>query len=111
MHFEKGPGLMSDPVSPTIGSPYIDGVLTMPVDAPGIQTISQYLRDLSFENPRPFSRARQINRDPAFDVIVGVHSRKADEGAWMVEVSLRAEARDEDQSVMFLAEIIYAGCY
>jgi preprotein translocase subunit SecB len=103
---------MSDSPSPTIGSPFIDGTLAMPVEAPGIQTISQYLRDLSFENPRPFSRTRSSEREPRFDVVVGVHSRPAEgPGAWMVEVSLRAEARDEAQDVMFLAEIIYAGCY
>jgi preprotein translocase subunit SecB len=103
---------MSDPTSPTIGAPHIDGVLTMPADAPGIQTLTQYLRDLSFENPRPFSRQRAADHDPRFDIIVGVHSRPGDEpGAWMVDVSLRAEARDDQQKVMFLAELVYTGCY
>jgi preprotein translocase subunit SecB len=103
---------MSDPTSPTIGSPFIDGVLTLPAEAPGVHTLSQYLRDLSFENPRPFSRARDTDRDPHFDIIVGVHSRTGDEpGAWMVDLSLRAEARDDQQNVMFLAELIYTGCF
>ncbi|MGE5539771.1 MAG: protein-export chaperone SecB [Gemmatimonas sp.] len=102
---------MSDPTSPTIANPYIDGALELPPEAPGVQTISQYLKDLSFENPRPFSRARDTDYQPLFDVIVGVHSRPAEGGGWMVELQLRAEARDEQHSVMFLAELVYAGCY
>jgi preprotein translocase subunit SecB len=107
---------MSDPTSPTIGptigAPHIDGILTLPAEAPGVQTLTQYLRDLSFENPRPFSRARGSDQDPHFDIIVGVHSRPGDEpGAWMVDLSLRAEARDDKQEVMFLAELVYTGCY
>jgi preprotein translocase subunit SecB len=103
---------MSDPTSPTIGSPFIDGVLTLPAEHPGVHTLTQYLRDLSFENPRPFSRSRGTDRDPHFDIIVGVHSRPGDEpGAWMVDLSIRAEARDDEQNVMFLAELVYTGCY
>jgi preprotein translocase subunit SecB len=102
----------SNPASPTIGSPYIDGMLSMPVEAPGIHTLKQYLKDLSFENPRPFSRGQDPDRDPRFDIIVGVHSRPADDqGAWMVELQLHAEARDHEQNVMFLAELVYTGCY
>ena len=90
-------------------------VIAAPVpgpNAPVVRTISQYLKDLSFENPRPFVRAGTAP-EPMFDIVVGVHSRKAKEGgegAYMVEFSVRAEAR-VDTVTTFLAELIYVGCY
>jgi len=79
-------------------------------DAPAIKTVLQYLKDLSFESVRPFARGSDHAPDPDFDVVVGIHSRKADEGDYMVEFSIRAEAR-ADGKTMFLAELIYVGCF
>jgi len=87
-------------------------VITTPApgpDAPAVRTICQYLKDLSFENPRPFKRSGNVP-EPAFDIVIGVHSRKADEGDYMVEFSIRSEAR-VDEVTTFLAELIYVGCY
>jgi preprotein translocase subunit SecB len=81
-----------------------------PPDAPAVKTVIQYLKDLSFENPRPFARATPTTLEPSFEIIVGVHSRRADDGEYMVEFSIRAEARADDKT-MFLAELIYVGCY
>lgn len=78
-------------------------------DSPVIQTVSQHLKDLSFENPRPFARQKE-QPEPDFDIVIGVHSRKADEGDYMLEYSMRAEARSEEATI-FLAELIYVGCY
>jgi preprotein translocase subunit SecB len=105
---------MSDPASssPPAGSAASGGnFVPMPSPSqPTVQTVAQYLKDLSFENPRPFSRAKQGAPDPAFDIVVGVHSRRAEDGHWMVEFSMRAEAQAE-QKTLFLAELIYVGCY
>jgi preprotein translocase subunit SecB len=79
-------------------------------DAPAIRTVTQYLKDLSFESVRPFARGSADAPEPDFDVVVGIHSRKADEGDYMVEFSIRAEARTADKT-MFLAELIYVGCF
>lgn len=78
-------------------------------DAPTIRTVGQYLKDLSFENPRPFAR-RGAEAEPAFDIVIGVHSRRADDGDYMLEFSIRAESRADDVTT-FLAELIYVGCY
>jgi preprotein translocase subunit SecB len=79
-------------------------------DAPAIKTVIQYLKDLSFESVRPFARGNTEAPTPDFEVVVGIHSRKADEGDYMVEFSIRAEARADDKT-MFLAELIYVGCF
>ena len=78
-------------------------------DSPVVQTVAQYLKDLSFENPRPFTR-KQERDEPDFDIVIGIHNRKADEGDYMLEFSIRAEARS-DEKTFFLAELIYVGCY
>lgn len=78
-------------------------------DSPVVRTVAQYLKDISFENPRPFKRKEERN-EPDFDIVIGVHSRKADEGDYMLEFSIRAEARS-DERTLFLAELIYVGCY
>jgi preprotein translocase subunit SecB len=78
-------------------------------NAPMIRTVGQYLKDLSFENPRPFAR-RKESAEPTFDIVIGVHSRKADDGDYMLEFSIRAESRADDVTT-FLAELIYVGCY
>jgi preprotein translocase subunit SecB len=79
-------------------------------NAPAIKTVLQYLKDLSFESVRPFARSSAATPDPDFNVVVGIHSRRADDGDYMVEFSIRAEAR-ADGKTMFLAELIYVGCY
>ena len=78
-------------------------------DSPVVRTVAQYLKDLSFENPRPFRR-KQERDEPDFDIVIGVHSRKADEGFWMVEFSIRVQA-DAEGKTLFLGEMIYVGCY
>ena len=92
------PGGMSDP---TAG---------IPAGSVAVQVIAQYLKDLSFENPRPFARQKE-RPEPDFDIVIGVHSRRGSEANdYMVEFSMRAEARSDDATV-FLAELIYVGCY
>lgn len=84
--------------------------LSSPPNAPAIKTVLQYLKDLSFESVRPFARGSTVAPDPDFDVVIGIHNRMADDGDYMVEFSIRAEAR-ADGKTMFLAELIYVGCY
>jgi preprotein translocase subunit SecB len=79
-------------------------------DAPAIKTVLQYLKDLSFESVRPFARGDESAPVPDFEIVVGIHSRKSDEEDYMVEFSIRAEARNGART-MFLAELIYVGCF
>jgi preprotein translocase subunit SecB len=79
-------------------------------DAPAIKTVLQYLKDLSFESVRPFARQAADAPEPDFEVVVGVHSRKSDQEDYMVEFSIRAEARSGGKTI-FLAELIYVGCF
>lgn len=105
---------MSDSASPSPNSaPGTNGRKELSAEtppAPRVHTVSQYLKDLSFENPHPFIRANPAAPEPQFDITVGVHSRQADDGLWMVEYSVRIEARAEEKT-LFLGELIYVGCY
>jgi preprotein translocase subunit SecB len=107
---------MSDSASPSPSSgPYASGENVSPVrepdpSEPRVHTLSQYLKDLSFENPHPFLRSSPSTPEPKFDITVGIHSRQADDGFWMVEFSIRVQA-DAEGKTLFLGELIYAACY
>lgn len=79
--------------------------------APSISVLGQYIKDLSFENPKaPDSFATQREKSPPLNVSVNVSARQA--GDANVEVELRLDARAGDQeTVLFNVELVYAGMF
>ena len=77
--------------------------------APMLAVIAQYLKDLSFENPRaPQSFTEQAN--PNIEVDVNVNARELGQSRYEVEVSVAARAR-RGADVVFVVETAYAGAF
>ncbi len=75
---------------------------------PNIRVISQYIKDLSFENPGLLNTQAQPNIDLGIDVGATAHTG----GENLYEVSLRMQAKAlTGDKVMFMLELDYAGLF
>jgi preprotein translocase subunit SecB len=74
-------------------------------EAPRIQLVAQYVKDLSFENPGApmFTSVR-----PAIDLGVDLQARRMEGDQYEVDLRLRVSAKHEDKTI-FLMELSYAG--
>ena len=71
---------------------------------------SQYVKDLSFENPSPPDRPAEAERSPDITVNVQVEARRLDETVFEITLQITAHARHEEKPV-FLLELTYAGVF
>ena len=70
---------------------------------------AQYIKDLSFENPRGIETLSAIQQNPDVGVDVSTNARPiGEEGMFEVSVFIRAEASLEDAPV-FIVELTYSG--
>ena len=70
---------------------------------------AQYLRDLSFENPRaPESLLQQAEQQPEVSVEVDVRARQLNEETFESVLNLKVQARTGDD-VVFMVEVDYGG--
>jgi preprotein translocase subunit SecB len=75
---------------------------------PNIRVVSQYIKDLSFENPGITSPQSQPNIDLGIDVGATAHAG----GENLYEVSLRMQAKAlAGETVLFMLELDYAGLF
>jgi len=79
--------------------------------SPSIEVVAQYIKDLSFENPRaPGSMTDQRTGQPPINFNIQVNANPAGED--QVEVELRLEARaGDDKDVIFALELVYCGLF
>ncbi len=78
-------------------------------EGPSFAVLAQYLKDLSFENPR----APEIFQDvktPKMDVGVDVNARSIATNQYEVELSVSAKAMHENEAI-FIVEASYAGAF
>lgn len=76
---------------------------------PQVGIISQYVKDLSFENPNA-PAVYQWQVQPQIDVQFNIGANKAADDVW--EVVLKVEVRAQgDQGVAFAVELSYAGLF
>jgi preprotein translocase subunit SecB len=79
----------------------------MDTDAPRVQVIGQYIKDLSFENPgAPNSPAIR----PQIELNVDLQARQLEREHFEVEMKLRVSAKAEEKP-LFLLELVYAGLF
>lgn len=96
---------MSDtPQPPAGGAGAID-----PQNPPSLSVMAQYLKDLSFENPRA-PGSFQGDGSPKIDVNVDVQARNLSGDQYEVELSVAARAKRDDDPV-FVVEATYAGAF
>lgn len=76
--------------------------------APQIGIESQYIKDLSFENPLGPDAAAAVQKQPQVEVEVTTSARSLSPGRFEVSLIIRGQAKTPDTTV-FIAELTYAG--
>jgi preprotein translocase subunit SecB len=75
----------------------------------GFRILAQYVRDLSFENPKAPESLR-IEGKPAIDMNVELNAQGRPDGLFEVEMRLSVKASTE-QAPVFQVELVYGGLF
>lgn len=77
-----------------------------------VATTGQYIKDLSFENPKAPEIYTIKNLNPKIAVSIDINSKKLQEELYEVELIINATASyDSDNKKMFIIELTYAGIF
>jgi len=76
---------------------------------PGFRILAQYVRDLSFENPKAPDSLR-IDGKPAIDMGVELNAQGRPDGLFEVDVKLSIKA-STDAMAVFHVELLYGGLF
>jgi preprotein translocase subunit SecB len=76
-------------------------------EAPNLQVMAQYIKDLSFENP---GAAAEINQRPQIDLAVDLNAKRIENEVFEVELKIRVDAKNDGRA-LFLLEVAYAGVF
>ena len=87
--------------------PEAGGENGMDAEAPRVQVIGQYIKDLSFENP---SAPGNLTARPQIELGVDLQARQVEREHYEVELKLRVSAKADDKPA-FLLELVYAGLF
>ena len=79
-------------------------------DGPGIRILAQFIRDMSFENPRAPESLRGGAAQPQIDLGVEMNARSREDGFFEVDIKLSATAKRDDGPV-FVVELLYGGVF
>ena len=77
---------------------------------PGIRILAQFIRDLSFENPRAPDALRPSPDQPAIELNVEMNARGREDGLFEVDLKLSAHANRPD-GPLFVVELLYGGVF
>ncbi len=77
------------------------------VDAPHVQVVGQYIKDLSFENP---GAPNALSVRPQIELNVDLQARQIEREHYEVELKLRVSAKSEEKP-LFLLELVYSGLF
>lgn len=78
--------------------------------APQLGIESQYIKDLSFENPLGPNAAAALQRQPQVEVELTTAARELPEGKYEVTIVVRGQAK-VDTTAVFIAELTYGGVF
>jgi preprotein translocase subunit SecB len=79
-------------------------------EGPSIRVLAQFIRDLSFENPRAPDSLHSTQAQPAIDLGVEMSARGRIDGLFEVDLKLTANAARENEAVFHL-ELVYGGLF
>lgn len=83
---------------------------TDPAAKPSIVLRAQYIKDLSFENPRAPASLFSIREMPAIEVQINLAAQRLDEAA--VELSLHVALRAvHEKTTVFMVDLVYGGVF
>jgi preprotein translocase subunit SecB len=77
---------------------------------PAIRILAQYVKDLSFENPRAPESLRAGAAPPQIELSVELNAQGREGGVFEVDLKLTAAARREGDAV-FQLELLYGGLF
>ena len=77
---------------------------------PQLRVLTQYVKDMSFENPNAPSLLGQLQGQPNIDVRVDVGVQRLAEADYEVALKIGVDAKVEDKA-LFLVELEYAGLF
>ena len=77
---------------------------------PGFRILAQYVRDLSFENPKAPDSLR-IDGKPAIDMGVEMNAQGRPDGLFEVDLKLSIKATADDKTPVFHVELLYGGLF
>ena len=77
-------------------------------NAPRVQIVAQYIKDLSFENP---GAPGTITNRPNIELNVDLQARRVDGPLSEVELKLSINAKSQEDKPVFLLELVYAGLF
>lgn len=75
-----------------------------------LRVLTQYVKDLSFENPNAPQMLGPVEEQPQISIRVDVGVKRMNENDYEVALKIGAEAKVKEKA-MFLAEIEYAGLF
>lgn len=78
-------------------------------EMPQVSILTQYVKDLSFENPNAPS-SLQSTEQPRIDVNVSVNAKRGGDNVYEVELKINAKAMAGD-NVAFIIDLLYAGLF
>ncbi len=81
-----------------------------PAALPGIRILAQFIKDLSFENPRAPESLRAGATPPQIELGVELNAQSREGGVYEVQLKLTAAARRDGEAV-FQIELVYAGLF
>ena len=79
-------------------------------EAPSLNVLAQYIKDLSFENPHAPHSLRPHENSPEINININVNANPLSKTDFEVELKLEANA-GEGADAMFNVELIYAGVF
>ena len=99
---------MTDAATPADANP-TPGTGGQPPAGPGFRIVAQYVKDLSFENPRAPDSLR-VDGKPAIDLGVEMNAQGRKDGLFEVDLRLTVKASTETMTV-FNIELLYGGLF
>ena len=78
--------------------------------SPSLSILTQYIKDLSFENPGAPTSLQKRDTQPAINISVNVNANPIGDDNYDVVLSLKAEAKNGEQP-LFLCELVYGGVF
>ncbi len=94
----------------TDAAPGVAAELSSGAGAPEMRVLAQFIRDLSFENPRAPDSLHQSQAQPAIDMGVEMNARGRIDGLFEVDLKLTVTATRENEAVFHL-ELVYGGLF
>ena len=77
---------------------------------PGLNVLTQYIKDLSFENPHAPQSLMPKDKAPEINININVNANPLSETDFEVELMLEAKA-GEDAEQLFAVELTYGGVF